>query len=196
MRQTRSYTDFLISQRIIRLDLSMHMRKSKLKTLRLHNDGSPLNAFHSHEALSRLRWIWSISAIVTHISLILLYTLVTLIVLTQGFHNDQQRFTVDKTDALYYCMLANEAHCIFPLFVSVLTKCTAPAREAMAVHGYTPPPPGLSNAPYAGNPSPELDQAWQHLLRGTMTDIPDSQPVVVCTTQCIARCILFLLVPY
>ena len=166
---------------------------------RLLENGIPRNCYspdHSHEALSRHRWTWSTTAVFAHLSLILLYTLVTLLVLTKGFRNDRQRLRADNTDALYYCMFTNEAHYSSPCFVSILTKCIAPAREAMAVHSYTPPPPGLSTGPYMGNPSPKLDQAWRHLLRGTMTGISNSQNVVFCAAQCIAICTISLLVPY
>ena len=80
--------------------------------LLLHNDipkTLPSHA-HSYKAFSRLPFAWSTSAVVTHLSLILLYTLVTLLVLMKGFHQDQQRLAAHNTEISDYCTLIEQVH--------------------------------------------------------------------------------------
>lgn len=55
----------------------------------------------------------------------------------------------------------------------VLTQRVAPAQRAMTLHSRDSAFMILPGSKFAGNPSPEVDQAWKHLLKGICSSLRD-----------------------
>lgn len=118
-----------------------------------------------HETIFRLTkrrprsiWVWPL---LTHAFLVLLYTFAFFFV--KSPHNFQSKSAADDMgDLLPYCMILYQI-----LQEGITEDNVAPANEAIELRKEVIDSTVYKKSPFSGNPSKEIDQAWNKLTNGS-----------------------------